>query len=400
MPDEGLDYAGTGEEFMEDHMSWETMDNEAFVIELDYIRSQIFECIALVDKMVANSDCKKAEDGLMALAQGPISRSSWIYTYRNHNSDAFSKYLNGPSRPSWYGSLEPKKKQLYDTGLRYYKDALRLGEPFDAVAQLIIEIVSGETLRWNYRMLKIGDNMADKGIDANFYKTVELDARQVSDRINESRYDINNRIAEDSDRFYEENRGKMSESDFKRRYHQARLKDYIDDFRGRKLNDSFGALSDGSFYVSAEMLAKATVVDGYTNLIAQKENYTDTLDKYMDRINRILNETLAPGEKESETDAGRQLFVALRHLLTSISDNMSQTKDVMEAFKNGDANTSPYCFMRTLSAYDTIKPHYALKPQKVNPWDHGTEYKQLYIMEAVALTQHCESFVSEMGKAT
>ena len=146
------------------------------------------------------------------------------------------------------------------------------------------------------------------------------------------------------------------------------------------------------------MLAKTSVIDGYTNLIAQKENYNDTMNSLIDRCDKILNEILKPGEENSETDAGRQLFVALRRLVTSVSDNAAETRAVLDSFKNADANVAPYCFMRTLSAYDVIKPRYGLKPQKVNPWDRGTAYKQLYIMEAVALTEHCEAFVYQMGK--
>ena len=397
MPDDTLDFTNDGDEYAVDYLSWENIDNSGFVTELGLIRDRVFDCISMLDKMVVNSDCKKAEDGLLALAQGPLSRNNWLYTFRNHNSEAFSKYLTGEARPSWYGGLDLKQKRQYDIGLRYYKDAIRLGEPCDAIARLLTEIVSDETLRWNYRLLKIGDNLEDKGIDENFYKTVELDARQVSDRINQGTYEMN-RIAATSQSFYEQYYGKLSESEFKRRYYQARLKDYIDDFRDRKLNESFGALSDGSFYVAAPVLAKTSVIDGYTNLIAQKENYNDTMNSLIDRCDKILNEILKPGEENSETDAGRQLFVALRRLVTSVSDNAAETRAVLDSFKNADANVAPYCFMRTLSAYDVIKPRYELKPQKVNPWDRGTAYKQLYIMEAVALTEHCEAFVYQMGK--
>ncbi len=398
MPDDNtLDFTNDGGEHAVDYASWENLDNNGFVDEFNAIRHQISDCIGLLDNMVENSDCKKTEDGMMALATGPISRNSWLYTYRSHNSEAFSKYTTGEARPSWYGGLDLKQKRQYDIGLRYYKDMIRLEEGMDAIAQMIIEIVSDETIRWDYRLLKIEYNLEDKGINENFYKTVELDARQVSDRINQSAYDLS-RIATTAQAFYDQYYGKMSDSEFERRYHQARLKDYLDDFRDRKLNESFGALSDGSFYVAAPVLAKSSVVDGYTNLIAQKENYGDRLRKLDARCETILKDILAPGEKASETDAGRQLFVALRQLVECIDRHAVQTDTVLSAFKGADPDHGPWCFMRTLSAYDAIKPRYALKPQKVNPWDRGTAYKDLYIMEAVALTEHCEAFVYQMGK--
>ena len=380
-----------------DYASWENADNKLIDTELNVIWNRIIDGVVVLEKMVVNSDCKKAEDTLLALAQGPISRNSWLFSYRTSNQEAFSKYLNGESRPSWYGSLAPEKKRLYDLGLRYYKDMLRVGEVFDAVSRLLIEVVSGETLRDDYRLLKIKDNLLDKGIDEKFYKTVELDARQVSDRINQSVPDME-RIAKNANDFYERNYGRMSDSEFERGYRQARLKDYIEDFRGRNLNQSFGALSDGSFYVAAPVLAMSTVVDGYTNLVAQNENHGDTMKALIDRCNKILTETLLSGEKACTTDACSRLFQGCRQLLSALIGHFEVTVEVLDKYKEANVDSTPYCFMHTLSAYDAIKPRYALKPQKTNPWDRGTAYKDLYIMEAVALTNHCEAFVYKMGR--
>ena len=47
--------------------------------------------------------------------------------------------------------------------------------------------------------------------------------------------------------------------------------------------------------------------------------------------------------------------------------------------------------------YSSVQSKYGLSPNRDDPWDKGSRFTDLYVMEAVALTEHCEEFVRKQG---
>ena len=87
----------------------------------------------------------------------------------------------------------------------------------------------------------------------------------------------------------------------------------------------------------------------------------------------------------------------LRYLVNELITFAQTVLEEFKLYKEADPGKAPYCFMKLLSAYDSIQSRYALNPSRKNPWDSGTELAELYVMEAVSLTRHCEDFVRKQG---
>ncbi len=375
---------------------WESIDEKKIINELLGFCTRCNEAARQLKAMFANNECKKTEDVLKAFAYGDLGTSGWISEFHQTNSDSFSKYLNGNARPTWYSELPLDKQKKYDMIMTYYKDTFYLLSAFSDLYKILVDLVDRQTLREGFRVGYMIFNFEDAGISDSTYRTIEIDARQVSDRINRSWGDTEN-IAQSSKRFLEDNSSRMDFSSLKAGYRKARLKDYIDSFRNSVLADSFGVQSDGTFYVKAGILAKVRVIDRYTFVLAQTEYIGDVMEKLIETCKEITNKQLLPYEKNARTEAGGNCFMMLRRLTAAITEYAETVLGAFKAYKDADPNSSPFCFMGKPSLYSSVQKRYSFQPSWQDPWDGGTDYADLYVMEAVSLTEHCEEFVRKHG---
>ncbi len=377
-------------------LEWENTDEKGITSELEDFNKNCSEVSKLLKTMIPNNECKKTETALESFAYSYLGAAGWIEEFRRTNQDAFSKYVNGSARPSWYSSLSLEKQKRYDMILKYYKDMTYLQMSCTDLNRILLELVDRQILRDGFRLVFMKSNFKDAGIDENTFKTAEIDARQVSARINRN-WGETERIAQSASQFLEANRDRMDYNALKTGYQKARLKDYLEDFRNSAISSSFRVLSDGSFYVSAGILSKVRAIDSYTFRIAQMEYIEDWMKKLIEDCKNILNKQLIPHEANALTEACGNSFYLLRHLVNELIAYAETVLEEFKLYKEADPNKAPYCFMKLLSAYDSIQSRYALNPSRKNPWDSGTELAELYVMEAASLTQHCEDFVRKQG---
>lgn len=377
-------------------LEWESIEEKDITNELTGFSQRCGQVTKQLNAMIAYNECKKTEDALQLFAYNDLGSAGWVSSFHQINMDSFSKYMNGSSRPSWYSELPLDKQKRYDMIMQYYKDTAALLNPFTELSTILLNMVSRQSLKEGFRLVYLMFNLFDAGIDEKTYKQVEIDARQVSSRINKNWGDME-RIAVSAGKFLEDNRSRMDFGALQTGYRKARLQDYMNDFRNSAISDSFGILSDGSFYVKSGILAKVRAIDKYTMFIAQTEYIEDVMKDLLDKCKNLLNKQLIPSEKAAATEACGIAFMAVRKLVMEIITFAETVLDTFKQYKDANPDESPYCFMRPLSAYDVIQSRYGLSPNKSDPWDTGTKYTDLYIMEAVALTEHCEDFVNNHG---
>lgn len=377
-------------------LEWENTDEKGITSELEDFNKTCSEVTKLLKTMIPNNECKKTETAMESFAYSYLGAAGWISEFRMTNQDAFSKYVNGSARPSWYSSLSLEKQKKYDMILKYYKDMTYLQISCIDLNRILLELVDRQNLREGFRLVFMKSNFEDGGINENTFKTAETDARQVSARINRNWGDTEG-IARSAAQFLEANRDRMEYNTLKTGYQKARLKDYLDDFRSSAISSSFGVQSDGTFYVNAGILSKVRMIDRYTFKIAQMEAIEDVMKKLMEDCSNVLNKQLIPHEKNALTEAGGNAFYMLRYLVNELITFAQTVLEEFKLYKEADPGKAPYCFMKLLSAYDSIQSRYALNPSRKNPWDSGTELADLYVMEAVSLTRHCEDFVRKQG---
>lgn len=379
-------------------LEWESIEEKEIRAELEVFVKNCNDAIKQLQVMVPNNECKKTEDMLETFAYGDLA-NGWMSSFHTANRDSFAKYLNGSARPTWYAGLPLDKKEHYDMIMQYYRDIVTLMNPCTDLSRILLELVDQKTLRKGFRLIYMVFNFGDAGITEKTYKTIEIDTRQVSSIINEN-WGETERIAVSAQQFLENNRDRMDPSSLRDGYRKARLNDYINNFRNKAIADNFGILSDGSFYVKAGILSKVRAIDKYTFIIAQSEDIEDEMKKLVEACNAVLNKQLIPNEKDARTEMGGWVFLTLRNLVKEVINYAETVLDSFKLYKEANPDESPYCFMKNPSAYDAVQPKYGLNPNKQNPWDNGTHYTDLYVMLAVALTEHCSEFVYKHGNAS
>ena len=379
-------------------LEWENIEEKEIRNELLDVVKRCNETTKQLSVMIANNECKKTEDALESFAYGDLGANGWISDFHLSNQDSFSKYINGNDRPSWYRDLGVDRQKKYDMVMKYYKDTVGVMNPMNAISKILLELVDKQNLREGFRLIYMKSNLEDAGIDEKTFKTLEVDALQVSKRINQNWGDAEN-MAKSARDFLEKNREKMDFNSLKTGYQKARLKDYIDDFKNSVLSSSFSVLPEGSFYIKADILSKVRIIDRYTFMLAQMEYIEDVMKKLQEQCKEILNKQLLPYEKNALTEEYGNVSLALRKLCQGLIDFAETALETFKLYKDADPNKSPYCFMGKLSAYSTISRKYALDPSNDDPWDKGTKFTELYTMEAASLTQHCEDFVRKQGNA-
>ena len=379
----------------ENTLEWESIDEKEIRTQLEIFCTDCRNAAKQLNAMIATNECKKTEDMLETVAYGDLS-NGWLSSFHETNRDSFSKYLNGNTRPSWYSELTLDKQKRYDMILRYYRDMFTILNPCNDLSRILLDLVDRKILREGFRVAYMVFNFGDAGITEKTYKTLDIDARQVSARINKA-WGETERIAVSAKQFLDNNRDRMGFSSLKDGYRKARLKDYLDDFRNSVIADSFGVLSDGSFYVKADVLSKVRAIDKYTFVLAQSDDIEDLMKKLIEDCNAIMNKQLIPNEKEAKTEGFGNAFLSLRLLVKEVISYAETVLDAFKLYKDANPDESPYCFMKHPSAYGAVQPRYGFSPNKQDPWDGGTHYTDLYVMEAVALTRHCEEFVRKQG---
>ena len=386
-----------GYEQEQNTLEWESIEEKDILAELQAFNTNCIAATKQLNVMIVNNECKKTEEMLETFAYGDLAEG-WLKSFHDANRDSFSKYINGNARPGWYSSLSLDQQKRYDMIMQYYRDTVTLLNPFSDLSRILLDLVDRKTLREGFRVAYMVFNFGDAGITENFYKKLDVDARQVSARINRDWGDAE-RMASSAKTFLENNRERMDYSSLKAGYQKARLQDYLDDFRNSVISDTFGVLSDGSFYVKADALSKARAIDKYTFALAQSEDAEDVMKKLIEECTAVMNKQLIPNEKDAKTEGCGNVFMLLRKLVQELINYAETVLESFKLYREANPDEAPYCFMKHPSAYDAVQPKYGFTPDRRDPWDGGTHYADLYVMEAVALTRHCEEFVRKRGNA-
>lgn len=376
-------------------LEWENADENGILKELQGFSERCNAATKQLKAMFANNECKKTEDILESLAYGDLGSEGWIAQFHTTNMDSFSKYLNG-GKPSWYSDLTTDRQKKYDMVMDYYRDTAYLKSSCSDLSKILLDLVDRQILRDGFRVGYMIFNFEDAGINEKTFKTLETDVLMVSKRINQN-WGNAERMAETAKRYLEDNRDRMEFSALKTGYRNARLKDYISDFQSTSLSTSFGVLSDGSFYVKADILSKMRVIDRYTNRLAQSDYLEDVMKKLIEDLKNILNKQLMPFEKDAKTEWCGNASFCLRRLINALIEYAQTVLDVLKQYQDADPNKSPFCFMGIPGVYSSVQSKYGLNPNRDDPWDKGSRFTDLYVMEAVALTEHCEEFVRKQG---
>ena len=376
---------------------WENLDHDEIVYRFKLLKDHLWDLQGQLDKMVKNNEVKKTEDLFLQVCVDDLSLAGWVNKFRELNKDSFEKYSDS-SKPSWYHDLDDKQKRNYDLCLRYYKDMAKLQAPFASLNKLISELLGEYMFRVINKIQTIKTNLADVGITNKYYATIQVDLLHVSDIIKKDRSALESSLGGSSLEYYKANRDKLDTSSLKQGYEKVRRQTYVKDFQQGWLATELGIFSDGSCYVKADTAAKAKAVDKYTELICVMEHNIDLLKKHVEKCDEILNKEITPAKQEADTQMVSDTLYVLSAVVECIKRNMNIALEEFDLYKKADPNTAPYCFMKMLSIYDSIKPKYHLKPRKIDPWQGGTDYFDLYVMMAASISAHCDYFVEQCGK--
>ncbi|MBR5741827.1 MAG: hypothetical protein IKX91_04650, partial [Firmicutes bacterium] len=288
-------------------------------------------------------------------------------------------------------NLSDEKQKQFRTVQEYYRDAgdlLNLGARCN-------ELLRGLPLKDGVQISRMKDNFPLLGITDKTYKTLEFDAKAFSDQINQD-WAAMERNAERSMMYYDANKDKLPPEKLAFYYAQERLKDYLDNMKRNEVNAVLIHRGNGQFAVDPKTYSLASVLDFYTYKISEFPNLHDSMQNVVDRAEKILETEVPEAEKACRTQICKRLVVAIKTVIQIVADFAEYAREVYDSFKC-DSNIAPYCFMKKLSAYGSIKPKYGYNPESPDPWNNGTRFVDIYDLGAKAITAHCKDFVYNHG---
>ena len=376
---------------------YELLSEKQLNAELEGVRSRVIACETKLHNMVEHIELMKTQEMFTNLCAQDLSLGGWPVKYVDHNKDMYAKYVDGTGRPNWYEDLTLDVKQTYELNLRYYKDIALLREPCLAINKLIIEMLSDDALGEGFRLIRSARNFEACDINEKDFRNLELVVRYISERLNKDWEVLEDDVAKRSAiQYYKDHKNEPFDK-LMCGYRQARTNDYVADLRESPLGERFLANANGTFGERSDMAWKVVIIDKYTYRIASMEQVGDLMEKYDNKCKQIHDAIILPNEKSMTIESVKMLSRTLRYFLTEITDFADLCRGLLKKYKEADVNTSPWCFMHRLSAFDSVKPKYSFKPNTKDPWEKGTEYTKMYEMAAKALGEHCADFVKNHG---
>ena len=385
---EGLDFdkiEGGGDIYY-----WENIDENWVKSEIQGLVTRISNVSTLLDKVVYDNNFEKTDKEYGDLWMNDLGASGWVSYYVNTNSDNFEPFIRKNTYPSWYGTSTPEQKKNYDMARKVFAESSHVLKPMEELRKLMMLL----PLKAAFTYMRITLNFDEAGLGEALYSRINKDMLGVSQVLNQS-WDTFERTAYASQRFYNENGGKLSRSDMISGYRKARMRDYQTGLESLKLNASFDVRSDGSVSAKPDILAETQVIDMFTEKIASLSNIEDDMKKTMDDCAK-LSATLNAAAKELSTPYFLSLLDALYHLKDKIYDYCEGGLNVYTCYKNHD-DDQPYLFVKPLPAFGSIKSAYGFGPISGDPWKDGTQFNKLYRDAAYALSAHCREAVFNHG---
>ena len=370
-------------------LTWESADESSINSELQALSSRFTNLIQLLETMVYKNDYDNTDNAFSWIWMNDLSVQGYVPSFYENNKNALNPYSGG-SLPSWYHSSTPETQKSFNTAIRYFADFGLLANHFKKMRQAMMLF----PLKTAFRFQRITLNFDEAGYGEELYHTINKDMEEVSRIINQS-WDVMERNASASARYYNEQGGRVSRSEMIQGYRKARIRDYEMEYDISPIRKSFDMRSDGTFSVKPAMMAKAVILDKYTLQISVLENIEDAM-KDMQKSCIEINSGIQADYDKFRTPQCRQLADALTKMIRALNEFAETSLHVYTCYKNRDTD-QPYIFERPLPALSTMKPRYGFEPLNADPWHDGTQFEALYKRAAKALSAHCREFVYDHG---
>ncbi len=369
---------------------WENLDESAILSEINGLIQRVSTLSKELGTVVLDNSYEKVAELIKALRTKDLSAESWIDQFYITNRETF-KNTTGPEWMIWFNNLSKEKQDRFRLVQNYYKDASAL---LDTVGRLW-EILGYLPLKEGFKLQRLKENLEKSGANQETYDIINEDLKLFSDQINQD-WAAMERNAERCAMYYEANKDKLPPEKLAFYYYEERLKDYLDNFKKNAASESLVHRGKGQFSVKPVWYANMGGLDRYTSAIAWMPDIRDEANNVIDRANKVLTTEIPAAEKACKTKACQSLVVAFGMLVETVVTFAEFSRDTYEGFKEGAR--FPYCLMRKLSSYSSVKPRYSYKPDASDPWDAGTSFQEIYVKAADAITQHCKDFVYTQDK--
>lgn len=366
---------------------WGSIDEAQIQNELTGLISRLNETSTYLQKFVYYNDYDKMNKLYQNTWNNDLNPGGWLQSFYNSNKADMGKYAAGNSRPSYYFDMSDADQKAFDTAAKYYADISHIVPAAEAIRVTMMQLPLLDGFMFQRFVL----NFTEAGFMEDLYHKINSDIKEVSELINSSWTYFESR-ADNSKRFYENNKRDMAKDALNRGYRQARIKDHQFNLEVTKARDSFTARSDGSYSVNPSVLAQMKVLDKYTEQVAYTNNIEEGMDKTIEPLRNVKSTLLPLADKNCHDKQCLALVSALYTLCDRVMEFALDSKNVYKRFKDRD-DESPYIFMRPLPVFSSMSAKYSLAPISNDPWHDGTRYYSLYMDAADSLTQHCREFV-------
>ena len=370
---------------------WENMTPEVLRFELMGLNNRFSEFANLLRELITSNDYSKAMEKRDALLQSDLSKAGWLSRFHTLNSDSFSKFMNGPGRPAWYSDLTPEKKKQYETVLEYYKDTFYLLNACDALTKLLLEL----PIKSGFKLLCLVRNFDKAGFDSKMYSEIAWDVKSVSALMAMSSSDFD-RKAEKSRTYYEANRARLSKPELIRGYRQERIRDYQACVKDAMDTSNFVEHSGGRYTVKSSLLARLAVIDNYTYELSLMKDLNEQMEKKSDESAQILQKEVGHCLKNCKMELTKGLAAAFASAVEAVKEFADECTGTIDDFHNESFKT-PYCFMIQPAYFDRIVQNFSFRPQIKDPWEKGTNFREIYQMAARALSEQCDYLANQNG---
>lgn len=397
-----IDYAeneapeGFWDDVYNNKMVWDNIDLAALANEFDRLNAQAAGLAERIDKIIASRDYETMKERIAEFYRQQLSDAGFIGRFRLENKNDFPSVAPAPKdwKPSWYNNMDLSKQKKYEEVLKYHQDAMWLANVGEKITALLISFPAEKC----YKLQILKENLDEEKFTRSWYDSVNADIKAVSEQISQP-WDVIERRAKRSQKFLEQNRGKLPKDKLLSGYRKERLQDYLDDLSDCPFNQSI-TLQNASRYefeCKPGIYTKCKVIDNYTYEISRFKNFDDDLKKSIEQCVRIENENLTYVIKMAKSQNGRSLFTSLSILVNAVRSFLESGLEVFNGFKNKDDN-APYCYMKILSSYASMSSLYGFGSQAHgDPWDMGTFYLNIYSFGRTAISRHCKDFVENHG---
>ncbi len=374
-----------------DAMLWGNLSDSAIKSELEGMVSRMNNVSTLLENMCYKNDYDNTSQYWGALSMNDLSGKGWIRTFCSMNSSALGECARTGSQPTWYRTLSDPQKHTFDVAVGYYRECNSLSKALDELHRLVMFF----QLKTSFKLVRLTMNFGDAGIGQDWYQDINDDVQKVDELINQNWTGME-KLATRSNRYYQDNAGKVSRDTLREGFRKARIEDYRFQFEFAKLNKHFDMRSDGTFTVKPDVMAIAKAIDKYTVELTTLDNIEDDTKKAIERCTKV-SEALNKCYGDCAIPACVKVADAMLRLKDTIRDFAQTVDHVWSSYKNRDTD-DPYCFVRKLPAFSSFKGGYGFEALTADPWHDGTQFQATYRMAARALTGHCESFVKNCGK--